>query len=72
MLISAVVTVARALARRTSAFISSRLRVSSSSAVAKGQVLRAEVAVRSVDGRSDVLLFMMMGAGRAGFVISSG
>jgi len=51
MSISAVVTVARALARRTSAFISSRLSVSSSSVVVRG--------LRAVAGASEVPLFMV-------------
>ena len=52
MSISALTTVARALARRTSAFINSRLRVSSSSAVVGMRGLRAEA------GASEVPLFM--------------
>lgn len=48
---SAPATVARALARRTSAFISSRLSVSSSSVVVRG--------LRAVAGASEVPLFMV-------------
>jgi hypothetical protein len=53
MSISALTTVARAFARRTSAFISSRLSVSSSSVVV---VVRG---VRAVAGASEVPLFMV-------------